>query len=139
MTFFLYGCDYHGDCTVPLAVLSSEGMLIDCSDVTQDLTSAAYVVDNNFKVLALSVQFTAGNDTDKFAGAIIGYQLQVSPDPSGATFTDVAAPVPPVRRGARGLRRTAGCGGGKCCPDALDHAREMAAFLAKALGLNWSQ
>ena len=32
---------------------------------------------------------------------------------------------------------TAGCGGGNYCPDNPLTRRQMAVFLAKALGLNW--
>ena len=34
---------------------------------------------------------------------------------------------------------TVGCGGGKYCPDAAVTRRQMAKFLAKALGLNWPE
>ena len=32
---------------------------------------------------------------------------------------------------------TAGCGGGNYCPDGTLTRRQMAVFLAKALGLHW--
>jgi hypothetical protein len=40
-----------------------------------------------------------------------------------------------IKSGASGI--TAGCGGGNFCPDNPLTRRQMAVFLAKALGLNW--
>jgi S-layer homology domain len=75
----------------------------------------------------------------KFRGVEVGYVRQVSPAPGSPTFTDV-----PTSDGgfqyiealvASGI--TAGCGGGKYCPDQAVTRRQMAVFLAKALGLHW--
>jgi hypothetical protein len=69
----------------------------------------------------------------------VAWQRQVSPAPAVASFLD----VPPghlffqfvealVKSGITG-----GCGGGNFCPDATLTRGQMAAFLAKALGLQW--
>jgi hypothetical protein len=84
-----------------------------------------------------------GNETgdgQTTVGAVrIYYQLQVSPAPGSPTFNDVPASDPAFQYvealAASGI--TAGCGGGNYCPDAPLTRRQMAVFLAKALGLHW--
>jgi hypothetical protein len=70
----------------------------------------------------------------------VGYKLQISPDPSTATFADV--PVGhPFHRFVEALVAagiTGGCGGGNYCPDAPVTRGQMAVFLAGALGLHWA-
>ena len=75
----------------------------------------------------------------KFTGAEIFWARQVSPAPGAATFADV-----PTNHlffqfvealADSGI--TAGCGNGNYCPDAPLTRGQMAAFLAKALGLHW--
>jgi hypothetical protein len=75
-----------------------------------------------------------------FGGVKVLWHLQVSPPPEVQTFGD----VPPddgaypfvealVRSGI-----TVGCSEGNFCPDAALTRRQMAVFLAKALGLHWA-
>jgi hypothetical protein len=83
---------------------------------------------------------TTSNDSSTALGPIrIGYILQVSPPPAGATFTDVPTSHPFFQfveaLAASGI--TGGCGGGNYCPDAPLTRGQMAVFLAKALGLQW--
>ena len=77
--------------------------------------------------------------TETFGAVRIYYQLQVSPAPVIATFNDVPTSDPAFRfieaLVASGI--TAGCGGGNYCPDAPVTRRQVAVFLAKALGLHW--
>ena len=73
-------------------------------------------------------------------GAVrIAWRRQVSPPPQTATFEDV-----PTTDGAFAYVEalvasgiTAGCGPAHFCPDAVLTRRQMAVFLAKALGLHW--
>ena len=71
---------------------------------------------------------------------MIGYKLQVSQAPGTPTFNDV--PVADFgfqyieALAASGI--TGGCGGGSYCPDSPVTRRQMAIFIAKALGLSWS-
>ncbi len=76
----------------------------------------------------------------KLRGVLINWNRQVSPAPTSATFGDV-----PTNHWAfqhvealsdSGI--TTGCGGGNYCPDANMTRAEMAVFLAKALGLNYT-
>ena len=69
----------------------------------------------------------------------LSWKRQVSPAPPAASFNDV--PVNdtafPFIEALVASGITAGCGGGKYCPDAPLTRRQMAVFLAKALGLHW--
>jgi len=73
-------------------------------------------------------------------GVRITWKRQVSPPPDTPTFADVPATDRAWHQiealAASGI--TAGCGGGNYCPDGSLTRRQMAVFLAKALGLQWS-
>ncbi len=107
-----------------------------CLTETLTMFSVPIVIDNSMNRIAILVQPAA---LQKFAGLVIAYQLQVSPAPASATFND----VPTSDFGfqyvealaASGI--TGGCGGGNFCPDNPVTRRQMAIFLAKALGLQW--
>lgn len=74
-----------------------------------------------------------------FLRADVNYRRQVSPAPAVATFNDVPLNAPNRKEieafTAAGL--SAGCGGGNFCPDAPVTRRQVATFIAKALGLHW--
>ena len=74
-----------------------------------------------------------------FASVDVTWHREVSPPPSAPTFADVPpddGAWPQIEAlAASGI--TAGCGGGAFCPDARLTRRQMAVFLAKALGLHW--
>jgi hypothetical protein len=75
----------------------------------------------------------------RFKGVRVVWHRQVSPAPAAATFNDVPTSDPGFQYiealVASGI--TAGCGGSNYCPDATLTRRQMAVFLAKALGLHW--
>ena len=77
-----------------------------------------------------------------FAGVRALWRRQVSPAPLAATFNDVPTSDPAFQfieaLAASGI--TAGCSliPALYCPDATLTRRQMAVFLAKALGLHWS-
>jgi hypothetical protein len=91
--------------------------------------------------LYLVVYFAGGGweGETKFNNVSIAYYRTVSPAPAQASFGD----VPTTDFGfqyvealaASGI--TGGCGGGHYCPDSPISRRQMAIFLAKALGLHW--
>jgi len=76
----------------------------------------------------------------RFGGATLWYTLQISPAPATATFSDVPTGYWAFRHiealAASGI--TAGCGGSNFCPENYVKRSEMAVYLAKALGLHWS-
>ena len=67
------------------------------------------------------------------------WQRQVSTPPGSPTFNDVPASdgAYPFIEALAASGITAGCGGGNFCPDTPLTRRQMAVFLAKALGLYW--
>ena len=109
-----------------------------CTTALADLSGLNYTVDNAQHRLLLETAFGPnGDSTTSFSGAIVGYRLQVSPPPATATFGDVPtsdfAFAYVEALAASGI--TGGCGNGDFCPDALITRKQMAVFLAKALGL----
>ncbi len=107
-----------------------------CQTEIMTLFTLAIVVDNATDRIAILVQPSGAQE---FAGLVIGYQLQVSPAPATATFNDVPTSYFGFQYiealAASGI--TGGCGGGNYCPDSPVTRRQMAIFLAKALGLQW--
>jgi len=111
-----------------------------CSSVSLDVSGHGYTIDNKNRKLILYVALNAPNTTSMLTGAVLGYRLQVSP-PSGQTFTDVP-PSNPFYQYIEALAAsgiTGGCGGGNFCPNNPVTRAQMATFLAKALGLSYSQ
>jgi S-layer family protein len=111
-----------------------------CALTTLSLTPA-HTVNNAVNSYYLSwSNFPALDGTIKIQAARVYYKLQISPDPTTATFTDV--PVGhPFHRFVEALVAagiTGGCGGGNYCPDAPVTRGQMAVFLSAALGLHWA-
>jgi hypothetical protein len=104
------------------------------------VTIAPVVIDNSTTSYNVDAVFGASNSALRLGGFRIGYKLQISPDPTTATFADV--PVGhPFHRFVEALYAsgiTGGCGGGNYCPDAPVTRGQMAVFLAGALGLHWA-
>jgi hypothetical protein len=116
---------------------------------------AACSVDYNASPLGYQILYNAGRTiqvfvlqypsapTDGsalFSGVEIWWRRTVSPAPAVATFNDVPTGHPFFQfieaLAASGI--TAGCGNGNYCPDAPLTRGQMAVFLSKALGLQWS-
>jgi hypothetical protein len=88
------------------------------------------------------VVYFPGGQTDgsvKFNSVSLRYRRQVTPGDGQAIFED----VPRSDFGFRYIEAlaasgiTGGCGGANFCPDSPVNRRQMAIFLAKALGLHW--
>jgi hypothetical protein len=105
--------------------------------------SSPYYYDSTLGHPLYVVVYFAGGQTDgsaKFNNFYVNYTREVSGPPAEATFND----VPPSDFGfqyvealaASGI--TGGCGNGNYCPDSPVSRRQMAIFLAKALGLHWA-
>jgi hypothetical protein len=99
------------------------------SPVTIDNLNAKYVV----------MACTPGSGSTQLSAVRAYYQLEVSPAPDVQTFLDVPKTNPYYQfveaLAVSGI--TAGCGGGNYCPDSPVTRGQLAAFLAKALGLFW--
>jgi hypothetical protein len=109
-----------------------------CTTVAADLPIPE-TVENDAHRYIVGIHNTTFDGLTSFAAVRVRYKLQVSPAPANATFGDVPANDPAFQfveaLVASGI--TAGCGGGNYCPDAAVTRRQMAVFLAKALGLQW--
>jgi hypothetical protein len=140
-------CDWTGQtCTnYPTSGTSDPGWLTSadgaqgCTNVHVDMTPFNITVDNYLTHYHLDAETYATDGTNAITGMLVGYKLQVSPAPGSPTFND----VPTSDTGFQYIEAlvasgvTGGCGGGNYCPDANLTRRQMAVFLAKALGLQW--
>ena len=135
----LVAADALANVTSTSTVLETQG--VGCQTLSEDLTSLALTVDNHTKHYWLVATMTnaGAGPVVGLAGAVVGYQLQVSAAPASPTFGDV-----PTNHqffqfiealAASGI--TGGCGGGNYCPDNFVTRGQMAVFLAKALGLQF--
>jgi len=100
------------------------------------------VVANNAQSIQIDVYQAETAPVDgsvQFGSVEVWWHTVVSPAPGTQTFTD----VPPADFGFQYIEAlaasgiTGGCGGGNYCPDNPVNRRQMAIFLAKALGLYW--
>ena len=88
------------------------------------------------------VEVSGGDEADPIGvgGLWLTWGRQISAPPDTPTFADVPASdgafADVEALAASGI--TTGCGGGKFCPGATLTRRQMAVFLAKALGLHWT-
>ncbi len=138
------GCTYYptsSACGVPGFICSTLAFQsTGVNFVTANLSADNLVVDNfNNQFIALA-EPNASDGTERVAGMIVGYILQVSPGPGVATFSDVPTGSTYFKfveaLYASGI--TAGCGGGNFCPNTPVTRGQMAVFLASALGLQWN-
>jgi hypothetical protein len=96
-------------------------------------------IDNSNNAYLLFAYNTTTDGYTAITGVVVGYVLQVSLPPATADFTDVPTGHP-LFQFIEALYQsgiTAGCGGGKFCPDSPLTRGQMAVFLAKALGLQF--
>ena len=125
------------DCAFAGWVCTGKAFADGPTTATADLTPDSLVVDNTQNSYLLTASADASTVT--LGGMIVGYVLQVSPAPPTATFNDVPTTDPAFQfieaLAASGV--TVGCGGGNYCPDMPLTRRQMAVYLAKALGLQW--
>jgi hypothetical protein len=142
-------CDERPAGSLPMLLVVSNAPLSGYAPQLQSLPGAGCgssvandigmtVSDSKF-VASVWFQSPYGDAQSRFQGARFAYQLQVSPPPAAPTFSDVptsdAGFAYVEALAASGI--TGGCGGGKFCPNSPVTRRQMAVFLAKALGLNF--
>lgn len=118
----------------------STGMAAEpgCDRFTAALATPA-TVDNDTYEYWLTGANSPRDSSVTITAIRIDYRLQVSPAPGAATFNDVPTSDPAFQfieaLAASGI--TVGCGSGNYCPNSPLTRRQMAVFLAKALGLHW--
>ncbi len=107
--------------------------------VTSDISGDGLVVDKIANVYFVRVVLQQPDDSLQFRQVNVYYRLQVSPAPATATFADVPTNHTYFRAvealAAAGI--TSGCGGGNYCVNGTVTRGEVAAFLARALGLHF--
>ena len=136
LSMALRECDNQGQNCTSAAQLSSTAN--GCSFVADNTLN--HRIDNYHHLYVLDAYFGEADGTVQLASVILSYQLDVSPAPGTPTFGDVPPSDPAFQfieaLVASGI--TAGCAGGNYCPDAPLTRRQMAVFLAKGLGLQWT-
>jgi hypothetical protein len=104
-----------------------------------DLSPANITVDNFSHEYTIEIFLGSASPNLKFRAVNVYYQLQVSPAPASATFSDVPTNHPFFQYvealNASGI--TSGCSATQFCPDQPVTRGQMAKFLSKALGLHW--
>ena len=127
------------DCLIPGYVCSGTAQASGYSSIGVDLTPESITIDNVNYAYVVHAGNTTLDSSTQVMGMLVGYVLQVSPAPAMPTFNDVPTGHPFYQfieaLVASGV--TAGCGGGKYCPDAPLTRGQMAVFLSKALGLQF--
>jgi len=121
---------------------SAHGATTPCAvDYNPDFLNIQNVT-NKGSSIQLVVYQPVGSPIDgsvSFGSVEVWWATTVSPAPATQTFND----VPPSDFGFQYIEAlaaseiTGGCGGGNYCPDNPVNRRQMAIFLAKALGLYW--
>lgn len=108
-----------------------------------DYTGALGILipENGGRTYVLEIDHVANPDPSYLGYVEIRWRRTVSDPPPTPTFGDVPNGHPYYQfieaLGASGI--TGGCGGGNFCPEKALTRGQMAVFLAKALGLRWSQ
>ena len=104
-----------------------------------NLGLAGHTVNNGSAQYAVVINIPVISPNLGFKAVEISWQRQISPAPATATFGDVPTTHPFFRSiealSASGI--TQGCGNGNFCPNGNVTRGEMAAFLARALGLHF--
>lgn len=126
--------------SIPLSATVTNGYSGGAFAVASE--QVAHTVDNSDCVYSFVADFASTLTCDAGTGlhlAALHYKRQISPAPATQTFTDVAPGhqfFPEIEAlAASGI--TGGCSAGQYCPDAPLTRGQMAAFLARALGLHW--
>ncbi len=128
--------------TVEDFVSSAHGPTTPCAMDYSPSTLGYQLLTNAATSLQLDVYEQDGAPVDgsvNFGSVEVWWHTVVSPAPATPTFGD----VPTTDFGYQYIEAlaasgiTGGCGGGNYCPDNPVNRRQMAIFLAKALGLYW--
>ena len=137
LTLSIFSSDWTGQNFVILNSTTSQTSF-GCGNALVSL-APPFQIDNYLNQLLLYVIVPTQDGTTSISGAILRYRLQVSPAPVMPTFNDVPASDFGFQSiealAASGI--TGGCGGGNYCPDNPVTRRQMAIFIAKALGLHF--
>ncbi len=118
---------------------------LGASGYTYDATPlSGYPINNrecgySIRIIFIPGDATCRSDHIQFRKAVLLWHRRVGDAPATATFSDVS-PDHPFFQFIEALAKsgiTAGCGGGRFCPDSPLTRGQMAVFLAKGLGMGW--
>ena len=146
----IYDADDNGQVRAALLSCDADGTAL-CKNVVPTLASGTpdepgaailgqdvdALVDNALYSLLVFVELSGNTSATAIKNFRVGWQRQISPAPAVATFTDVPTGHAFFQEiealAASGV--TTGCGAGSYCPDGFVTRGQLAAFLARALGL----
>ncbi len=117
---------------------ATDDVPIGYGTVCADVNHVFHDIDGQYNT-AYDLEILAGG-TSGFGGVRLAWRREISLPPVSPTFADVQ----PGDFGYQQIEAlvasgvTGGCGGGNYCPNATVTRAQMAIFLAKALGLYWS-
>jgi hypothetical protein len=139
LQFEVLSSGYTGENIQSLATAASDGSL-GCAFAYASLATP-FTIGNDGTQLILKATAPTHDGTTSISGAIVRYTLQVSPAPGTPSFND----VPTSDQGYQYIQALVAAGvTGGCdaspplyCPDDFVTRRQMAIFIAKALGLQW--
>jgi hypothetical protein len=135
----VYVCDIEGNCPSSPNVSYDFGTFGTGCFMVTTFGFSPITANNGSNLILVDIAFGHTDGTESIGSVGFGYTLQVSPAPATPTFNDVPTSDPGFQYiealVASGI--TAGCGGGNYCPDSFLTRRQMAVFIAKALGLDW--
>lgn len=127
---------------VSMASVPSGGGVFACDTWPGNFSPPQPVIDNASNFYFIQVGSVGTNSNTTFSGVRIHYRLQVSPAPAVATFNDVPTTHPffAVIEALVAAGITTGCDDSPplFCPDGVVTRKQMAAFIARALGLHWA-
>ena len=144
LQFDVLSSGYTGESIETVASTTSSGST-GCGFTTANLASP-FTISNDGTQIILKAKAPTHDGTTSISGAVVRYVLQVSPAPGTASFND----VPVGDQGYQYVQAllasgiTGGCGANPpfqppvYCPDSFVTRRQMAIFIAKALGLQWN-
>ena len=130
------------DCVTEGRICTGDDFPGGRSSVTADLMPDDITVDNLDTSYFLQIEQPTGGSAMRIGGVVVGYVLEVSPPPATATFNSMRRPIIGSSSSSRRSRNRASRAAvmprpRSFCPDDPLTRGQMAAFLAKALGLQW--
>jgi hypothetical protein len=123
----------------------SSGYGVSCGNLSYTVRSRVDVdhdgtLDAVLNVVGVYIGNPPQDVSAAFSAVQIFWKRQVRPGPDMPTFADVPKTDPAYDdiEALAASAITAGCAGGNYCPGATLTRKQMAVFLAKALGLHWT-
>ena len=139
LTLYRLGPGAGEDDSYALAVISTGFAETPGCDRFVANLSPAVTIDNQDYSYVAEIYDPDGSIDTKYRAVRFYWKRQISPAPETASFTDVPTDYWAFQsiEALAGSGITTGCGAGLYCPEDFVTRDQMAAFLSRALGLNW--